>query len=198
MTMMRCTVSTQGAAVLSQYRLASEHPIQALLLKPLPLLLFYLGPALALPFGAWLAIWRRYDAGARQFRCPISRKSRFLLLVVAAIFVGLALPIYLPFSALRHRLNRSGPRSCAGGDALIALVASRGPASRRVPGAGRTPDLFDFDIVTGACWRPVAADFPATNDGAYLVLWGTSTILIMLASSAIGERAGQAPSARAL
>jgi len=87
----------QGDAVLGQYRLANEHPIRALLLKPAPLLLFYLGPPLALPFGAWLAIWRRDDAGARQFRCPISRKSRFLLLVVAAIFVGLALPIYLPF-----------------------------------------------------------------------------------------------------
>ena len=87
----------QGAAGARQYRLAHEHPIRTLLLKPVPFLLFYLGPALALPFGAWLAIWRRNDAGARQFRCPISRKSRFLLLVVAAIFVGLALPIYLPF-----------------------------------------------------------------------------------------------------
>src|SRR6266568_4161593 len=57
----------QRAAVLGQYRLANEHPIQALLLKPVPLLLFYLGPTLALPFGTWLAIWRRDDAGARQF-----------------------------------------------------------------------------------------------------------------------------------
>jgi len=62
-----------------------------LLLKPIPFWLFYLGPLLTLPFLAWLAI----KSGSR-LRCPISRKSRFLLLVCGATFVGLALPIYIP------------------------------------------------------------------------------------------------------
>jgi hypothetical protein len=86
----------QGAPVLGQYRLAHEHPITTLLLKPVPFLLFYLGPALTLPFAAWFPAWRRDESGAVRFRCPISRKSQFLLLVVAATFVGLALTIYLP------------------------------------------------------------------------------------------------------
>jgi hypothetical protein len=81
----------QGAPVVGQYRLAHLHPIRTLLLKPVPFWLFYLGPALTLPFFVWFAIkWRG------RFRWPTSRKSRFLLLVLGTTFVGLSLPIYLP------------------------------------------------------------------------------------------------------
>jgi hypothetical protein len=86
----------QGDPVVGQYRLAHEHPIRTFLLKPVPFLLFYLGPALALPFTAWFAIRRRGKFGRSRFRFPISRKSRFLLLVCGATFVGLSLTIYLP------------------------------------------------------------------------------------------------------
>jgi hypothetical protein len=81
----------QGAPVAGQYGLAHLHPVRSLLLKPAPFWLFYLGPALTLPFFAWFAI--RVHG---RFRWPMSRKSRFLLLVCGATFVGLALPIYLP------------------------------------------------------------------------------------------------------
>ena len=81
----------QGAPVIGQYRLAHLHPIRTLLLKPVPFWLFYLGPVLTLPFFAWFAIKRRV-----RFRWPISRKSRFLLLVCGATFAGLSLPIYIP------------------------------------------------------------------------------------------------------
>ena len=81
----------QGAPVVGQYRLAHLHPIRTLLLKPVPFWLFYLGPALTLPFLVWFAIkWRG------RFRWPTSRKSQFLLLVVGTTFIGLSLPIYLP------------------------------------------------------------------------------------------------------
>jgi len=86
----------QGDPVVGQYRLAHEHPIRTLLLKPVPFLLFYLGPALALPFAAWFAVWRRGKFGRYRFRFPISCKSKFLLLVCGATFVGLSLTIYLP------------------------------------------------------------------------------------------------------
>jgi hypothetical protein len=81
----------QGAPVLGQYELAHRHPVGTLLLKPLPFWLFYLGPVLTLPFLAWLAIKSK-----GRLRCPISRKSRFLLLVCGTTFIGLALPIYIP------------------------------------------------------------------------------------------------------
>jgi hypothetical protein len=81
----------QGAPVVGQYRLAHLHPIRTLLLKPVPFWIFYLSPALTLPFFAWFAIKRR-----GRFRWPMSRKSRFLLLVCGTTFVGLSLPIYLP------------------------------------------------------------------------------------------------------
>jgi hypothetical protein len=81
----------QGAPVVGQYRLAHLHPIRTLLLKPVPFWIFYLGPVLTLPFFACFAIRRR-----GRFRWPMSRNSRFLLLVCGATFVGLALPIYLP------------------------------------------------------------------------------------------------------
>jgi len=81
----------QGAPVVGQYNLAHRHLLGTLLLKPIPFWLFYLGPLLTLPFLAWLAI--KSDG---RFRCPISRKSRFLLLVCGTTFVGLALPIYIP------------------------------------------------------------------------------------------------------
>jgi len=66
----------QGAPVVGQYNLAHRHPFGTLFLKPVPFWLFYLGPLLTLPFLAWLAI----RSGGR-FRCPVSRKARFLLLV---------------------------------------------------------------------------------------------------------------------
>ena len=81
----------QGAPVVGQYNLAHRHPFGTLFLKPVPFWLFYFGPLLTLPFLAWLAIRSR-----GRFRCPVSRKSRFLLLVCGSTFVGLALPIYLP------------------------------------------------------------------------------------------------------
>jgi hypothetical protein len=81
----------QGAPVVGQYRLAHLHPLRTLLLKPVPFWLFYIGPLLTLPFLAWLAIRSR-----GRLRWPMSRKSRFLLLVCGTTFVGLALPIYLP------------------------------------------------------------------------------------------------------
>jgi hypothetical protein len=81
----------QGAPVVGQYNLAHRHPFRMLLLKPMPFWLFYLGPLLTLPFLAWLAIRSR-----GRFRCPVSRKSRFLLLVCGTTFVGLSLPIYIP------------------------------------------------------------------------------------------------------
>jgi hypothetical protein len=81
----------QGAPVVGQYNLAHRHPFRTLFLKPIPFWLFYLGPLLTLSFLAWLAIKPR-----GRFRCPISRKSRFLLLVCGGTFVGLSLPIYIP------------------------------------------------------------------------------------------------------
>ncbi len=80
----------QGVPVL-QYEQAHLHPLLTLLLKALPFWLFYLGPLLTLPFLAWFAIKSRDRLG-----WPMSRKSRFLLLVCGATFVGLAFPIYLP------------------------------------------------------------------------------------------------------
>jgi hypothetical protein len=80
----------QGVPVL-QYRQTHLHPLRTLLLKAVPFWLFYLGPVLTLPFLAWFAIKLR-----GRFRWPMSRKSRFLLLVCGTTFVGLALPIYLP------------------------------------------------------------------------------------------------------
>jgi hypothetical protein len=84
----------QEGPVAELYGLAREHPVLTYLLKPLQFLIFYLGPALALPFVAWFSICTR-DKERWQVRCSVARKSRFLLLVVAATFVGLALPIYL-------------------------------------------------------------------------------------------------------
>ena len=81
----------QGAPVIGQYDLARHHLLSTLFLKPVPFWLFYFGPLLTLPFLAWLAIQSR-----SRFRCPISRKSRFLLPVCGTTFIGLALPIYVP------------------------------------------------------------------------------------------------------
>ena len=81
----------QGAPVIGQYNLARRHPLGTLFLKPVPFWLFYFGPLLTLPFLAWLAIKSR-----GRFRCPISRKSRFLLAVCGTTFIGAALPIYVP------------------------------------------------------------------------------------------------------
>jgi hypothetical protein len=81
----------QGAPAVGQYRLAHLHPIRTLLLKPVPFWIFYLGPVLTLPFFAWFAVKSR-----GRFRWPMTRKSRFLLLVCGTTFVGLSLPIYLP------------------------------------------------------------------------------------------------------
>ncbi len=81
----------QGAPVAGQYSLAHLHPLRTFLLKPVPFWFFYFGPVLTLPFLAWFAIKSR-----GRFRWPMSRKSRFLLLVCGATFVGVVLPIYLP------------------------------------------------------------------------------------------------------
>jgi len=70
----------QGAPVVGQYRLAHLHPLRTLLLKPVPFWLFYIGPLLTLPFLAWFAIRSR-----GRLRWPMSRKSRFLLLVCGTI-----------------------------------------------------------------------------------------------------------------
>ena len=137
---------------------------------------------LALPFGAWLAIWRRDDAGVRQFRCPISRKSRFLLLVVAAIFVGLALPIYLPFSHYATALTA----------AVYALVLEAMRSLRLWRPEGRPAGEFLVRAVPLICLililLPVRAaaqwlDISRHQRWCILGALGTSIILIVLASS---------------
>ena len=72
-----------GAPVIGQYNLEHRHPFGALFLKPMPDWFFYLGPLLTLPFLAWLALKPH-----GRFRLPVSRKSRFLLLVCGTTFVG--------------------------------------------------------------------------------------------------------------
>jgi hypothetical protein len=81
----------QGPPVIGQYRHAHSHPLFWLLLKPLPHVIFFLGPLLTLPIVAWIAIRPR---GALSN--STSRKTRFLLLVCGITMIGLALPIYIP------------------------------------------------------------------------------------------------------
>jgi hypothetical protein len=80
-----------GAPVLGQYRRAHLHPILLLLVKPLPIWFFYLGPVLTLPLLVALV------GKVRGIRCLfLSRKTIFLLLVCSTTLVALALPIYIP------------------------------------------------------------------------------------------------------
>jgi hypothetical protein len=81
----------QGPPVAGQYHHARLHPLLWLALKPLPHLIFFLGPALMLPVVAWLAIKCR-SSSARS----VSRKTLFLLIICSVTAIGLALPIYIP------------------------------------------------------------------------------------------------------
>jgi hypothetical protein len=81
----------QGPAVTGQYHHARLHPVLWLALKPLPHLIFFLGPALMLPVIAWLAIRPRGD-----WAKSVSRKTQFLLIVCGVTAIGLALPVYIP------------------------------------------------------------------------------------------------------
>ena len=81
----------QGPPVAGQYRHAHSEPIRWILVKPLPHFIFYLGPVLTMPLGAWLAI----RPGGTLLK-SISRKTRFLLLVCGVTGIGLILPVYIP------------------------------------------------------------------------------------------------------
>lgn len=83
----------QGPPVLDSYNHVHGDPLLWILLKPLPLTIFFLGPVLLLPVLAWVAIRPRYS-----FMRTASRKTRFLLLVCGCTMIGLALPIYLPMA----------------------------------------------------------------------------------------------------
>src|SRR5438874_541916 len=81
----------QGPPVAGQYRHAHSEPIRWILVKPLPHFIFYLGPVLTMPLGAWLAI----RPGGTLLK-SVSRKTRFLLLVCGITGISLILPIYIP------------------------------------------------------------------------------------------------------
>jgi hypothetical protein len=83
----------QGPPVLDSYSHVHRNPLLWILLKPLPLTIFFLGPVLLLPVLAWIAIRPRCS-----FIKTASRKTRFLLLVCGCTMIGLALPIYLPMA----------------------------------------------------------------------------------------------------
>ncbi len=81
----------RGAPLAGTYHHARLHPLLWLSLKPLPQIIFFLGPALMLPLLAWIAIRRR-----RSLARGISRKAQFLLAVCGVTAIGLALPICIP------------------------------------------------------------------------------------------------------
>jgi len=81
----------QGPPVAGQYRQARQHPLLWLLVKPLPHLIFFLGPALLMPIVVWLAV-RPCGTLAKS----LSRKTRFLLLLCGITMIGMALPVYIP------------------------------------------------------------------------------------------------------
>ena len=83
----------QGPPVLDSYGQVHRHPLLWILLKPLPLVIFFLGPVLLLPVLAWIAIRPR-----RSLMKTTSRNTRFLLLVCGCTMIGLTLPIYLPMA----------------------------------------------------------------------------------------------------
>jgi hypothetical protein len=81
----------QGSPVVGQYRHARLHPLLWLLVKPLPQLIFFLGPALLMPFLIWLAVKPCGTLGK-----SLSGKTRFLLLLCGSTMVGMMLPVYIP------------------------------------------------------------------------------------------------------
>ena len=83
----------QGPPVLDSYDQVHRHPLLWISLKPLPLVIFFLGPVLLLPVLAWIAIRPR-----RSLMKTTSRNTRFLLLVCGCTMIGLTLPIYLPMA----------------------------------------------------------------------------------------------------
>src|SRR2546429_3943935 len=83
----------QGPPVLDSYGQVHRHPLLWILLKPLPLVIFFVGPVLLLPVLAWIAIRPR-----RSLMKTTSRNTRFLLLVCGCTMIGLTLPIYLPMA----------------------------------------------------------------------------------------------------
>jgi hypothetical protein len=80
----------RGGAVVGMYHFARLHPIRLQLSKQLVIWLFYFGPALTLPWLAWLftrprgEIWKSF-----------SPELRFLLLLVLVTSVSFALTIYV-------------------------------------------------------------------------------------------------------
>jgi hypothetical protein len=81
----------QGPPVVGQYRHARLHPFLWLLAKPLPQLIFFLGPALLIPFVIWLAV-RPCGTLAKS----LTRKTRFLMLLCGVTMIGMMLPVYIP------------------------------------------------------------------------------------------------------
>jgi hypothetical protein len=81
----------QGPPVVGQYNHAHDQPLAWLMLKPLPLWIFYFGPALTVPFLIALFVKLRGKA------CLLfSRKTRLLLLVALMTLIAILLPIYIP------------------------------------------------------------------------------------------------------
>ena len=81
----------QGPPVAGQYRQARLHPLLWLLVKPLPHVIFFLGPALLMPIVVWLIV-RPCGTLAKS----LSRKTRFLLLLCGITMIGMVLPVYIP------------------------------------------------------------------------------------------------------
>jgi hypothetical protein len=81
----------QGPPVVGQYRHARLHPLLWLIVKPLPHLIFFFGPALLMPVFAWLVL-RPVGTLAKS----LSRKTRFLLLLCGVTMIGMMLPVYIP------------------------------------------------------------------------------------------------------
>ena len=81
----------QGPPVVGQYRRARLHPLLWLLAKPLPHLIFFLGPALLMPVIVWLTV-RPCGTLAKSF----SSKTRFLIMLCCVTMIGMMLPVYIP------------------------------------------------------------------------------------------------------
>src|SRR5256885_14814313 len=86
---------SRGAPLAGTYHHARLHPLLWLSLKPLPQIIFFLGPALMLPLLAWIAIRRR-----RSLARGISRKAQFLLAVCGVDALGASFPGLFPPRAL--------------------------------------------------------------------------------------------------
>jgi hypothetical protein len=76
----------RGGAVLGMYHFARQHPIELIFAKALTIWLFYFGPALTLPLIAWIA-----TRGTWQ----VSREAKFLVVMCATTFLGLALIVHV-------------------------------------------------------------------------------------------------------